>query len=81
MSLINHEELKKQIASGEFTSLSTEFQQYFLKTLIGYLHNIHVPDNIYIDLGNIKQHIHGDSYIRLCKEVFYLPNLLKSINI
>ena len=52
-----------------------EHQQYFFKILIGYLHNIHVPDNVYIDLKNIKKDAKGDSYLRLCREVFYLPNL------
>ena len=40
-----------------------EHQQYFFKTLIGYLHNIHVPGNVYIDLRNVKKDAHGDSYI------------------
>lgn len=55
-----------------------EHQQYFLKTLIGYLHNIHVPDNVYIDLRNVKKDAQGDIYIRICREVFYLPSLLTS---
>ena len=50
-----------------------EHQQYFFKLLIGYLHNIHVPDNVYIDLKNIKKDTQNDNYIRLCREVFYLP--------
>ena len=52
-----------------------EHQQYFFKILIGYLHNIHVPDNVYIDLRNVKKDAQSDSYIRLCREVFYLPSL------
>jgi hypothetical protein len=50
-----------------------EHQQYFYKIFIGYLHNIHVPNNVYIDLINIKKNAQGDSYIRLCREVLYLP--------
>lgn len=51
-----------------------EHRQYFLKTLIGYLHNIHVPDNVYIDLNDTKKDPQGSYYIRMCREVFYLPN-------
>ena len=52
-----------------------EHQQYFFKTLIGYLHNIHIPDNVHIDLRNVKKDAQDDSYIRLCREAFYLPSL------
>lgn len=53
-----------------------EHPQYFFKTLIGYLHNIHIPNNIYIDLNNVKKDTQGDTYIRICREVFYLQDLL-----
>lgn len=52
-----------------------EYQQYFLKIMIGYLHNIHIPNNVYIDLKNVKKGTQSYRYIKLCREVFYLPNL------
>jgi len=52
-----------------------ENQQYFFKTLMGYLHNVHIPNNVFIDLQNVKKDAYGDRYIRFCREVFYLPSL------
>lgn len=56
-----------------------DHQQYFFKILIGYLHNIHFPDNIYIDLKNIKKDFQGHFYIKLCKKKFHLPTHIKTL--
>ena len=51
-----------------------------------YLHNIHIPDNVYIDLKNVKKDTQGDSYIRLCimspektpkSKEFFIPKTVK----
>jgi len=49
-------------------------QQYFLKTIIGYLHNIHVPDNAFITVKNIKKDKRGGNYIKLCGNIFFFPD-------
>ncbi len=48
-------------------------EQYFLRMMIGYLHNIHVPVYAYIDTNELKRGSNKRHYIRLCREDFYLP--------
>ncbi len=54
-------------------------EQYFLKTAIGHLHDIHVPDFVYIDKSEIKQDGENNLYIVLNRCKFCVPCLLKKL--
>lgn len=60
--------------------------------LLGYLHNIHIPDNVYIDLKNIKKSprtflyktmqedfLSTKSKVSLTQNIFMLPNTFLSL--
>jgi len=67
--------LQRIIKILQDSSCHQEYNQYFLKTFIGYLHNIYIPDYVYIDSGNIKKNLQANNYLRLCGETFYLPDI------
>ncbi len=46
--------------------------QYFIKILIGYLHNIEVPNNIFIDFNYIKNDKYGNNYILLNRHKLFI---------
>ena len=51
-------------------------RNYFFRTAIGFLHGINIPDNIFIDINNIKMNSNREYYIRMHGSVFYLPAIL-----
>lgn len=47
-------------------------EQYFYKTAIGYLHNIEIPKNVYINKNRIKQDKNNNFYLVLNKHKFFI---------
>lgn len=50
-----------------------EKPQYYLKTLIGFFHNIQIPSSVYIDIASLGKKSEQGFNIQLCKHSFYLP--------
>ena len=50
--------------------------QNFYKVVLGYLHWIFIPNNVYLSCNNIKKNSKQDFYIQMCAQKFYLPKEL-----
>ena len=48
---------------------------YFIKTIVSYLHNIEVPNNTYLTKNDIKKDKNGNFYLLLNKHNFFIGNL------
>ncbi|MGJ0495030.1 hypothetical protein [Aliarcobacter cryaerophilus] len=47
-------------------------EQLYYRTLIGYLHDIEVPTNLFISINNIKNNEHNNKYILINKYQIYI---------
>ena len=50
-------------------------EQLYYKTLIGYLHNIEIPLNIFIDKNEFKKDKNNNTYILLNKQNIYIEDI------
>lgn len=54
-------------------------QKYIMDALIGYFHWIYIPKNVFLKISDIKNK-NNQSFIRINKHIFYLPNINLSFN-
>ncbi|MCT7511731.1 hypothetical protein [Aliarcobacter cryaerophilus] len=50
-------------------------EQLYYKTLIGYLHNIEIPLNIFINKNDLKKDKNNNTYILLNKQNIYIEDI------
>ena len=76
VSSASKEILKKRFLDIlELPSIHKSKEQYFYKMAIGYLHNIEIPKNVYINKNEIKKDRNGD-YLILNKHKIYIGKKL-----
>ena len=60
-------------------SITKSKEQLYYRTLIGYLHNIEIPLNIFINKNDFKKDKNNNTYILLAKQNIYIVVSLKNL--
>ncbi len=75
-SSISNEILKQRLLNMlKLPAIPKNKVNYFIKTIVSYLHNIEVPNNTYLTKNDIKKDKNGNFYLLLNKHNFFIGNL------
>jgi len=72
---VSHQILKGRLIKILQNPHDKHFKEpYIFRTIIGYLHWIHIPQNVFISLDNIQKRKDKNYYLSLGGKPFYFPN-------
>lgn len=72
--------LKQRLIDLLRTNQETKNSQDLIKTAIGYLHEIEIPSNVFINFSCIKTHTDKTVFIYLANYKFYLPSFIFEVS-
>ena len=71
---VSHQILKGRLIKIMQNPHDKHFKEpYIFRAIIGYLHWVYIPQNVFISLENVHKCKDGKYYLSLCGQSFYLP--------
>jgi len=72
---VSHQILKGRLIKVMQDPHDKHFKEgYIFRAIIGYLHWVYVPQNVFISLKNVHKYKNGQYHLSLCGQSFYIPD-------